>query len=123
VVLAGGPRAGKTTLAEALGTDPDRTVRGSDALAELEWSESSLVASKWFDEPGPWLFEGVVMPRALRKWLARNPDGRPADLIVWINDPVVERNRGQHVMALGCNTVWREIRPELVRRGQEILEA
>lgn len=98
-------------------------MRGTDDLKDLEWSESSLAASKWFDEPGPWLFEGVVMPRALRKWLAANPEGRPADLIVFINQPVVERSRGQHVMALGCDTVWREIRPELLKRGQEILEA
>ncbi len=120
-MIAGGPRAGKTTLAEALGAD-GRLVRGSDALAELEWSESSLAASKWFDEPGPWLFEGVVMPRALRKWLGRNPSGCPADLIVWINEPVVARSRGQHVMALGCQTVWNEIRDELLKRGQRLLE-
>jgi len=80
------------------------------------------VASKWFDAPGPWLFEGVVMPRALRKWLARNPSGTPADLIVWINEPVVARSRGQHVMALGCQTVWNEIRDELLKRGQRLLE-
>lgn len=97
-------------------------MRGSDALAELEWSESSLAASKWFDEPGPWLFEGVVMPRALRKWLAAHPEGCPADLIVWINEPVVARSRGQHVMALGCQTVWNEIRDELLKRGQRLLE-
>lgn len=98
-------------------------MRGSDDLKDLGWSESSLAASYWFDEPGVWLCEGVTMPRALRKWLARNTEGCPADLIVWLNEPVVARSRGQHVMALGCATVWEEIRPELVRRGQDILEA
>jgi hypothetical protein len=62
------------------------------------------------------------MARALRKWLARNPEGSPADLVVHLTEPVVERNRGQHVMALGCATVWNEIRPELERRETRIIE-
>lgn len=97
-------------------------MRGTDELIGLEWSASSLAASFWFDEPGGWICEGVVMPRALRKWLARNPEGTPADLIVWVNQPVVERSRGQHIMAVGCDTVWREILPELERRETRILE-
>lgn len=63
------------------------------------------------------------MPRALRKWLARNSAGSPADLILWLQHPVVARSRGQHVMALGCETVWNEILPELKARGTTILEA
>jgi len=62
------------------------------------------------------------MPRALRKWLERNPIGSPADLVVWLNEPVVARSRGQHVMALGCETVWREIFPELRARATQVLE-
>lgn len=62
------------------------------------------------------------MVRALRKWLAANPDGVPADLIVYLTEPVVVRNRGQHVMSLGVNTVWEEIRPELKQRGAMIIE-
>jgi len=62
------------------------------------------------------------MPRALSKWLAHNPSGAPADMIIWVNEPVVARSRGKHVMALGCETVWREIKPELEKRGQSILE-
>jgi hypothetical protein len=96
--------------------------RGSDELIGLGWSESSQAASLWFDEPGRWIAEGVAMARALRKWLARNAAGAPADLIVWINEPVVARSRGQHVMALGCQTVWSEIRDELLNRGQRIIE-
>lgn len=62
------------------------------------------------------------MARALRKWLARNDSGAPADLIVWLNEPVVARSRGQHVMALGCQTVWDGIRDALLLRGQRITE-
>ncbi len=95
---------------------------GTDELIGLGWSESSLVASSWFEYPGAWICEGVAMPRALRKWLAAN-DGAPADLIVWANRPVERRSPGQEAMAKGCATVWEEIKPELRRRGARILEA
>jgi hypothetical protein len=121
VVVAGGPRAGKSYLSEAF-TGTHR-VRGTDEISGLDWSASSLAASFWLNEPGPWFCEGVMMPRALRKWLARaEPHISPADLVIWLGEPVVERSRGQHVMALGCHTVWNEIRPDLIRRGTRIIE-
>lgn len=63
------------------------------------------------------------MPRAIRKWLLRNREGVPADLVVFLGFPVVARSRGQHVMAMGCETVWNEILPDLRRRGANIIEA
>lgn len=121
VVLAGGPRAGKSTLAAELANG--HRIRGTDEVAELGWSESSEAASHWFDAPGPWIAEGVMTPRALRKWLARAEDHTaPADLVVYLHEPIVERSRGQHVMALGCETVWKEILPDLMRRGTRIVE-
>jgi len=62
------------------------------------------------------------MVRAMRKWLDANETGLPADLIVWINTPVAVRSRGQHIAALGADTIWREIKPELEARGARILE-
>lgn len=122
LIIAGGPGVGKTTLTAKLTRD-GLVVHSSDEIRDLGWSESSLKASLWFDAPGPWLCEGVAMPRAIRKWLARNPDSKPSDAILWLAHPVEERSRGQHVMALGCATVWAEIRPELVKRGVTLLEA
>lgn len=122
LVIAGGPQAGKTTLADSIFRDW-LTIHRSDDLKGYMWSEASLVASTWLDEPGPWICEGVAMPRALRKWLARNPgDSKPADKILWLGEPVAPRSRGQHAMALGCDTVFRKILPELEQRGVEILE-
>lgn len=97
-------------------------MRGSDELIGLGWSESSLAASHWFDEPGPWVIEGVVVARALRKWLTRHPVGKPCDLALWLNMPVVARTSGQHIMALGCETVWNEILPDLRDRGVHVIE-
>lgn len=119
IVIAGGPRCGKTILSGKLGVE---RVRGTDELIGLGWSESSEAASHWFEEPGPWICEGVAMPRALRKWIDRHAAGTPADLVVWLGPPVVARVAGQEAMAKGCLTVWREIRPELFRRGVRIRE-
>ena len=122
LVIAGGPQAGKTTLAGSLARD-GLTVHGSDELKHLEWSAASLAATHWLDEAGPWICEGVAMPRALRKWLARNKTGKPADAALYLAHPVSDRKRGQHVMALGCATVWNEIADELRNRGVVLLEA
>lgn len=123
IVIAGGPRAGKSTLASKL-NDGRYRIHDGEELRGADWSTGSLQASSWLDEPGPWICENVAMARALRKWLARNPT-RPvsADLIVHIGFQVAERVPGQAAMAKGCDTVWREIRPELMRRGARILES
>jgi hypothetical protein len=123
VIIAGGPRSGKSTLAQNISRSGRIRVRGTDELIGLDWSDSSLVASSWFEYPGPWICEGVVTPRALRKWLAREPTGAPADLIVWANEAVSPRVAGQEAMAKGCATVWREILPELERREVRIVNA
>ena len=120
IVIAGGPRCGKSILSGKLAVT---RVRGTDELIGLGWSEASDAASRWFNEPGPWICEGVAMPRALRKWLAAHPgNGKPADLVVWLGVAVVARVPGQEAMAAGCLTVWREIRPELFRRGVRLRE-
>lgn len=121
LVIAAGPRSGKTWLAEQLQSD-GVPLHGSDELIDLGWSEASQKASEWFDADGPWIAEGVALPRALRKWLARGTRGKPADCIVWLGSPVVEQSPGQLAMARGCLTVWSEIRPHLDSRGVTLLE-
>ncbi len=120
VLIAGGPRVGKSTLSELaaqrLGTKPLHT----DDTIELGWSNASAVVATWFDKPGPWVIEGVALPRALRKWLAANPEGRPCDVVFWSNDNKVDRNSGQEAMAKGCDTVWVQVRPLLRERGVTI---
>jgi Fe-S cluster assembly ATPase SufC len=134
LIIAGGPGVGKTTLTDSLVAGrPDITVHRSSEIEkhptilrlpkDERWSAGSLLASHWFDEPGPWICEGVAMPRAIRKWLKRRKDDVPADAFLWLAHPAEERSVGQHVMALGCATVWNEIKPELQRRGALLLEA
>lgn len=123
IIIAGGPRAGKSTAARQLVAAHHRRFHHGEELVGIEWSAGSEKASRWFDEPGPWLCENVAMARALRKWLTRNPHGVPADLIIHMGGFCIEPLPGQARMAVGCRTVWNEIKPELMRRGAKIIES
>jgi len=122
VLIAGGPRVGKTYLAEkiaaALGVTPKHT---DDLIATHDWSEASAEAARWIAEPGPWVVEGVAVPRAIRKWMAAHPVGKPADVVHWGIHPREPLIPGQLAMLRGCETVFAQVREELLRRGVQIL--
>lgn len=116
-VIAGYPKAGKTTLANSMGLALDVNVRHTDSTIELGWSEGSQEVSTWFDAEGDWIIEGVSTPRALRKWLEANPTGKPADKVVYLRDTFEGLSKGQRSMAKGCDTVFGKILEELMGRG------
>lgn len=121
ILVAGGPRTGKTTFAGKLAKEHGLTVRHTDDLiGVVDWSGASLKVAGWMTQPGPWLIEGVAIGRALRKWLAANPLGKPADQVFWSNTARVPRDAGQEAMARGCETVWAEVLPQLRRRGMRV---
>lgn len=118
VCIAGGPRTGKTTLARQQERIRNVPARHTDDTVPFGWSEASEAVSKWFDEPGPWIIEGVAVPRALRKWLDANPgDERPCDEAIFLDEEFEVLTPGQATMTKGVKTVWLEILPELERRG------
>ena len=120
ILVTGGPRVGKTTLARSIGALHGLPVRSTDDLiATHDWSAASSAVAAWLDDVGPWVIEGVAIPRSLRKWLATH-DGAPADGIFIGRDPREARSAGQDAMAKGLETVWAEIAPELERRGVPI---
>lgn len=116
IVIAGGPRAGKTTLSHELYDAPHH----ADSESYRGWSEASLEVSTWFDAPGPWVVEGASTARALRKWLRRNPTGRPCDVAILLGVPYETLTVFQAAMAKGCVTVWRGIEAELAARGVRV---
>lgn len=121
VIILGGPQVGKTTLSVQLKKKLKiTTIRNSDDIKELDWSEASEQASKWFDEPGSWVAEGVQMARALRKWLNANPDKVLDVDVVYLKKPLVKLLPGQSTMAKGVDTVFKEIEAELGKRGARI---
>jgi len=118
ILIAGVPRAGKTTLAARLGHQHRFPVIHTDDHRHLGWSESSAAVAALMRQPGPWIIEGVAVPRAIRKWMAAN-EGKPADVIYWLGRERLALTRGQTSMARGCGTVWAEILPALTARGVE----
>lgn len=111
--IAGVPRAGKTTLGRELSKD----VRSTDDTVGLGWSAASDRVAGWLNEPGDLVLEGMAVPRALRKWLERNPVGRPVDQVIWLATARETLSEGQEAMGKGAETVLKEIEPELRRRG------
>lgn len=124
IVILGGPKTGKTTLASQMYLHDGRSyherpkVRHTDDLIHLGWSEASAAAALWIDEPGPWIIEGVAMARALRKWREAHPGERPpVDRVIRLTEPHVALTPGQATMAKGEETVWQEIAGWLLGEG------
>jgi adenylate kinase family enzyme len=117
ICITGSPRAGKTTYAKTLGIPVKHT---DDLIATHGWSEASQAASEWLNEPGPWCIEGTAVARALRKWIAAHPEGKPCDKLILLWEPHWPLSKGQHAMAKGVDTVFQEICAELLKRGVEI---
>jgi hypothetical protein len=122
IAITGGPRSGKTVLADRLEAIGLPVMRADFLRHSHAWSEVSEEISRWFDEPGSMIVEGVRVPYGLRKWLRAHPTGRPCGLVVWANVAQVPRTPGQESMAKAVTTVFTEIRSELRRRGVEIIE-
>lgn len=137
IVILGGPKTGKTTLAGELlqahhaqdeswrggaSGPPIPQVLHTDDLIHLGWSEASqYVADRWLTEPGPWIIEGVAAVRALRKWRDQHPGERPpVDRVIRLTTPHVALVKGQAAMAKGEETVWAEVAPWLRQHGVEI---
>lgn len=131
-IIVGGPRCGKSTLARTYRAqgiptfcgDPRSLVKepedGVTYLPEgLDWSDGSeFVAEVWFKMPGPWVMEGQIMARGLRKWLRFHDADRfwqsgkpPADRIIVLQHarPECTLLPGQESMGKAVQTVWAQI--------------
>ncbi len=122
VVLVGGPRTGKSIVAAIAGERYGRVVMWADGLiGECAWSELSLRVSMRFDEPGPWIIEGTATVRALRKWLANN-DGQLDAHVIYMPTPVQVQSEGQAAMSKAVNTIYEEIRSDLLKRSLGVID-
>jgi hypothetical protein len=150
IIIVGGPRRGKSTMAGMLsknahphpGTsmlverNPPAPIRCGDPLSKVkdplpgvqylpegipisgDDGAAQWVADNWFTLPGPWVCEGWVMARALRRWLAGcDARGvpyrdlqRPADRIIVLDRPGFGMpSKGQEAMHKAVMTVWNGI--------------
>lgn len=95
IAIAGGPRTGKTTLANRI---DDRERIHTDQFRELAWEDQPQAV---LDRCAPFerfVVEGVQVARALRKGLA-------VDLVIWLRTALVETTPRQQGMAKGVRTV------------------
>ena len=120
--IFGAPDSGKSSFADRLGGDPGVTLYRTDHYIELGWSVASQkVCDLLTADTGPLVVEGVAVPRALRKWLRANAEGRPLDALVYMATSFRQNDKGQAAMAKGMMTVFAEIAPELRARGVKLL--
>ncbi len=118
VLIIGGPKTGKSTKAQSYGLP----VLNTDHLAKTKaWGEDSAEVAKWLDHQGSCVIEGTSVVRGLRKWMAQNP-GKGLDGVEVVNLTRAHQlqSDGQSRMAKGVDTIWSEIRPEVVRRGGKV---
>lgn len=126
-IILGGPSRGKSTLAESYKAqgvpvycgDPASTVlyqkAGTTYLPEGlafagDGGGGDWVARNWFRMPGPWVCEGHVMARALRRWLSLGQVGYPADRIIVLDCPPHRyTGEGRERMHRSVIKVWREV--------------
>lgn len=113
VCITGGPKTGKTTMAN----QSQGTVLHTDSTRTLGWEQASDEVARWLDDPGPWTIEGVRVPHALRKWLAKNPKGKPCDVLIVLTTPHATLTSNQIAMGKGLLTVLQGIATELEARG------
>lgn len=140
IVVVGGPRCGKSYFARVmrqLGVptfcgDPMSKVKDvesgvrylpEDLAFSGEGGAAVWITQNWFTRPGPWVCEGHVMARALRRWVEKNteldveePTGErlecfPCDRVIVFAEqrPEIELDRGQASMHKAVMTVWRQI--------------
>lgn len=131
VVIVGGPSRGKSTLAHVLHERHGWPVFCGDPASKVlhqkpyttylpegldfagDHGAAAYIAGTWLESPGPWICEGHVMARVLRRWVNDadiNPHRWPCDRII-VLDRAAHRptSPGQEAMHKGVMKVWREV--------------
>jgi len=142
-VIVGGPRCGKSWLAADLslntseGSGPlgtaqiycgDPLSKVKEPMPTVHYLPEGLpfsgdngaaqwIVDNWFAMPGPWVCEGHVMARALRRWMhapeqyGSADDHFPCDRIIVLENhhPLAEVTGQQRAMHKGVMKVWSEI--------------
>lgn len=118
ILIVGGPRVGKTTLAGKLAVEHGIVpLHTDDLIGRRTWSEASDEVRLWMEQRGPWCIEGIAAVRAVRKWLAVHAEGTPADALYLGSTPHETLTDGQASMTKGHERIWSEVKDELARRG------
>lgn len=128
ILITGAPNTGKTYMAVAQSIRLGCQLFHTDDLIEIGWSEASGEVAKLLGRPGPWIIEGVAVPRAIRKWLkTAGPMAAPCDRLIVLRHSWAELTPGQQTMAKGVATVLAAVlkdarvpRPEYLNSGDAL---
>ena len=118
VVILGGPRSGKTTLSEELGIE--NVYHTDDLISKYGWTEASDIVAGWMNVPGPWIVEGTIAVRGLRKFLALHEGIKPCDKVIFRSESYVKLTSQQQNMADGIETIFSEIVQNLIDLDVEV---
>jgi hypothetical protein len=116
IVIGGGCRCGKSTLAEALGREHGLPVYRADDLMHMGWSEASDAFADVIAYGRDGIYEGVAAVRAMRK-LIKRMGSRPCTRYLHLTrawTPLTPRQAGLNT---AVETVWRDVAPKLRARG------
>lgn len=138
-IIIGGPMTGKSTLALMLMSPSTPIYCGDPASKAREVYDSvtylpdgllfsgdggaaDWIAHNWFPKAGPWVCEGQVMARALRRWLEGGPPS--CDRIIVLRHQYPGATPRQQALHKGVLKVWIEIEPRcrhLVKEKADVL--
>jgi hypothetical protein len=120
VVIAGGPRTGKSTLFRKLSLHFDCAV-GTDDYMGLEWSAVPDAVIGVLEKHEDWIVEGVQAARVLRRW-ARDRKNMPhIDVVYYLTEPMAQQTNAHRAMAKSIATVWKDVAPRLIADGTRIV--
>lgn len=134
IVIVSGPRAGKSWLAREIHRETGAPVFCGDPRSMVKDVEpgvtylpeglgmgsdsSQWIVDNWLTMPGPWILEGHVMARVLRKWMSVVDESTvdpsapfPCDKVIVFKNQRhdCDLKRGQVAMHKSVMTVWSEI--------------
>lgn len=129
IAICGAPRCGKSTFASKLARELDsplfstgkKALVATDNFMTVGWDNVPRLVMERLLELDDWILEGTQATRVLRYWYKTAPETLKLDKVYFFDQPWVPRNGGQNAMAKGVQTIWREVRPELLKRGVPIL--
>lgn len=119
LLIGGGARCGKSTLAELIGRELALPVYRADDLIHLGWSEASEAFADVIAHGRDGIYEGVATVRALRKLMKRSK-ARPCTRYIHLSTPRVTLTDKQIAMNRAVESVYREVFPKLRVRGVEV---
>jgi adenylate kinase family enzyme len=123
LIIIGGPKTGKTTLARAA-TGDTPAYHTDDLIPGRSWADQGdaafmMLCRANLDDPDGFVYEGVLAVRALSRWLKSRTDS-PCDQLLVLTVPRVSQTPEQQRLGKAIMTQFQPLIPGLRALGVEI---